>query len=76
MHLELANTRHKIPPRRKSGRGPGLGELPKILGPPSIFLQQLKLATSNLACKWGLPRPLIKSYSEEKWAWPCARVAP
>jgi len=25
---------HKIPPRRKIGRGPGLGELPKIWGFP------------------------------------------
>ena len=33
---------HKIAPRRKSGRGPGLGELPKILESPLIFLQRLQ----------------------------------
>jgi len=24
----------------------------------------------------GLPRPIIKSHAQEKWAWPCAREAP
>ena len=36
--LGFAKTHHKITRRRKSGRGPGLGELPKILG---VFLQYL-----------------------------------
>ena len=36
------------PTRRKSGCGPGLGELVKILG-SAIFLQRLGLATSDLA---------------------------
>ena len=36
----------------------------------------MKPATSNLASRWGLPRPIIKSHAEEKWAWPCAREAP
>ena len=43
----------------KSGSGLGLGELPKILGSPIIFLQRLGLATLNLARIWGLPRPFI-----------------
>jgi len=30
--VRFAKAYHKIPPRRKSGRGNGLGELPKILG--------------------------------------------
>ena len=29
----------------------------------------MKPATSNLARRWGLPRPSIKSHAEEKWAW-------
>jgi len=41
-----------------------------------IFLQWLKLATSNLAHSLGLPRPIIKSQQEEKWAWPWARRSP
>ena len=36
----------------------------------------MKPATSNLASRWGLPRPIIKSHAEEKWAWPWARGAP
>jgi len=36
----------------------------------------MKPATSNLATRWGLPRPIIKSHAEEKWAWPWARESP
>ena len=36
----------------------------------------MKPATSNLASRWGLPRPIIKSHAEEKWAWPWAREVP
>ena len=50
----------------KSGRGLGLGKLPKIGGFPLIFLQQLNIATSKLAGWWGVPRPIIKSHPEEK----------
>jgi len=32
--LKFAKAHHKISPRRKSRRGPGLGELPEILGFP------------------------------------------
>jgi len=34
MQLGFAKAHHKITPRGKSGRGPGLRELPKILGSP------------------------------------------
>ena len=30
-------------------------------------------ATSNLACSWGLQRPITKSHSEEKLVWPWAK---
>jgi len=33
---------------------------------PIIYLQWLGLATSNLACSWGLSRPMIKSHAEER----------
>jgi len=58
------------------GVAPGLGELPKLRAFPSIFLQRLKLATSNLMHSLGLPRPIIKSHPEEKWGWPWTRGAP
>jgi len=32
--MGFAKAHHIIPPRRKTGRGPGLGELPKISGFP------------------------------------------
>jgi len=62
----FAKAHHYIPPRIKSGRGHGLGKLPKILGFPLIFLQQLKLTTSKLAGWWVLPKPIIKSHPKEK----------
>ena len=30
----------------------------------------MKPTTSNFASCWGLLRPIIKSHSKEKWAWP------
>jgi len=36
----------------------------------------MKPPTSNLASRWVLPRTIIKSHAEEKWAWPWAREAP
>jgi len=64
--LGFAKARHKITSIEKSGCGVGLGELPKILEFPIIFLQRLKLATSKLACCWGVPKSIIKSHTEEK----------
>jgi len=48
----------------------------KFWDSPLISAQWLKLATSNLACSWGTPRPTIKPQPEEKWTWPWAREAP
>jgi len=41
----FAKAHYKIPPGRKEGRGPKLGELPKIWGFPLIFMQWLKVST-------------------------------
>ena len=62
--LGFANAHHKSTPRGKK-----LGwmrEFLKILSFPVIFLQRLGLASLNLARSWGLPRPIIKSHSEER----------
>ena len=67
---------HEITPREKSGRGPGLGDIPKMWGSPLIFLQRLKVATSRLARKWASPRPITISDPEKKWAWLWARELP
>ena len=74
--LGFANAHHKITWGRKGGLLPGLGELSKTWGYPSIFTQWLKLATSNLVYSLGLPSSIIKSPPEEKWVWPWARGAP
>lgn len=66
LQVGFANAHHKITPRGKSGRGLGLMELSKIWGSPLIFLQQLKLATSNFAYSCGLPSAIIKSHPQEK----------
>ena len=47
----------------------GPGDLSKILGVSfNICVSWLKVATSNLACSWGLrlPRSIIKSHQVEK----------
>jgi len=67
---------HEITPKGKSGVGPGLVGLPKFCGSSLVFVQRLKLATSNLACRWGWPRPTIKTTTRKKWAWPWTRKAP
>jgi len=65
LQLGFARPITRSHPDKKSGGGFGLREIPKILGSPIIFLQRLRLATSNLASCWGLPRPIIKSHAEE-----------
>ena len=74
--MRFAKAHHKITPKGKRWRSRTLGELPKMWGFPLIFLQPLKLATSNYACSWGLLRPIIKLHPEEKWAWPWTRELP
>ena len=64
--LGFATTHHKITSRGKSMGGPGLKELPKVMGSPIIYLQRLGQATSNFVYSLGLLRPIIKSHPEEK----------
>ena len=63
--LRFTKARHKIPKRRKVGMALGYGSSTKFWSPPLIFLQRLKLATSNLVCSLGLPRPIIKSHQRK-----------
>jgi len=44
----FAEVRHKFLPRKKTGLCAGLGELPKFKVFPLIFVQWLKVSTSNL----------------------------
>jgi len=61
MLLGYAKAHHKIPHLRKSGVALCYRSSPKFRGSLLIFVQRLKLATSNSACHWGWPRPTIKT---------------
>jgi len=74
--LGCAKAHHKITPRGKRGHGFALGELPKLCGSTSIFIQWLKLGTSNLIHSLSLPRPTIKLHPQKMWGWPWAMEAP
>jgi len=62
--------------QNKKWAWPWARELSKFLGPPLIFLQRLKLATSHLVYSLGLPRPIIKLHPKEKWVRPWAKGVP
>ena len=63
--MGFAKANHKIPSRRKRGRGPGLGELPKMW----VF-KKYAMAESidfKFGTQFGWPvRPVIKSHPEKK----------
>jgi len=59
--LGFAKAHHKIPHRRKVDVVLYCRSSEKFWGSPIIFVQRLKLATSNLAYSWGSPRPTIKT---------------
>jgi len=59
----FAKAHHKIPPRRKRGHGPKLGELPKMWG----FLFNIYAMAESIDFKFGRQsrwpiRPIIKSH--------------
>jgi len=56
--MGFAKAHQKIPPRWVSGHGPGLWELPKILG-SLIFLQRLTPSASNWPWPWGSPEEKV-----------------
>ena len=63
--LGFAKAHHKIP-HQKVDVALGYSSSPKFWGSCLILVHRLKLATSNLAYRWGLLRPTIKPHSEEK----------
>jgi len=76
MRLEFFKAHHRITPDEKVPVALDYRNFPKFGGCPLIFVQRLKLSTSNLVHSLGLPRPIIKSNREKKWAWPWARGTP
>jgi len=64
--LGFAKTHNKTTPRGKSGRGLGLWELPKILGFLYNIPATAEASNFKFGTLWGLPRPIVKSHTEEK----------
>jgi len=62
----FAKAHHKIPPQVEVDVALCYRSSTKFWGFPLIFVQLLKLATSNLACSWGWPRPTIKTTTRGK----------
>jgi len=60
MRLGFAKAHHKITPRGKSGRGPGLLELPKILG----FRFNISATAEASDFKFGVPLEFAKSHHQ------------
>jgi len=66
MQLGFAKAHHQIPSEEKVAVALRWGSSTKIGAFHLIFLQRLKLATSNLVHSLGLPRPIVKSHPEEE----------
>jgi len=76
IRLGFAKDYHTITPRKEVDVALGWGNFLNFWGSPLMFLQLLKLATLNLVCSLGLPRAIIKSHPDEKWAWLWTKGAP
>jgi len=74
--LGFAKAHHKVTPRGKSVRGPGLGKLPNILGFPYNISATAEANDFNFGTQYGFAKPIIKSHREKKWWLPWAREAP
>ena len=71
----LAKAHHKIPPIRKTGRGPGLGELPNIYGFPLNIYAMAGSIDFKFGTPFGWPiRPIIKSVSYTHLTLPTKRI--
>ena len=66
MQLVFAKAHHKITPRGKHERGPGLGELPNILGFSFNISATAKDSNFTFGMQLGFARAIIKSHPEEK----------
>ena len=65
MHLGFAKAHHKIKPKGKSGRGPGLGELSKILESPFNISATADASDYKFGMQLGFAKAIIKSHPEE-----------
>jgi len=61
MRLGFAKANQKITPKPKCGRGPGLGNFPK-LGVPMIISATTEDSDFKISSWWCLPKFIIKSH--------------
>ena len=66
IQLGFGKGHHKIRPRRKSRRGPGLGKLPKILGFPFNISATSEARNFKFGTPLGFAKGHNKSHLEEK----------
>jgi len=62
----FAKAHHKILPRRKSRRGPGLGKLPKNLGFPFNIYAMVESIEFKVGTQFGWPIRPIKNHTNDK----------
>ena len=79
MHHRIGNTGSANPTAKSvspSNKGfPHFG-LPQFLKTNFHISVTDEASAFKIGKALGLPKPIIKSHAEEKWAWPWARVAP
>jgi len=76
IQLGFAKAHHKITLKGKSGHGPGLGELPKILMFHFNIYTMAVARDFKFDTQLGFEIPIMKLHHRKKWAWPWARGAP
>ena len=68
MLLGFTKTHHKITHRRKSGHGPRLGELTKVLGLAFNICATAEASDFKFGIQLGFAKVHHKTTPEEKWA--------
>ena len=66
MQLVFAKAHHKITPREESGRGPGLGELPKSSGSPFNISATAEASDFTFGMQLGFAKAHHKITPREK----------
>jgi len=73
----FAKAHHKIPPRRKSGRGHWLEELHNILGFPFNISATAKVSEFNFGMQLGFAKAHSRiTPTRKSEAWPSTKAAP
>jgi len=68
MQLEFAKAHREITPSGKSGHGPGLGKLPKILGSPFNIYATVEASEFKFGMQLKFAKGHQKITPRKKWA--------